>query len=242
MARALARGWDDPVLVSDAGSGRAAALVAELGGETVSNAEVADRADLVILCHKPAQLLEVARELERRPKAVASVLAVTSVSTLSEAYPDTPVFRLAPNVASEVRRGVTVYAKPEPNRQPDPELEQQVLALFHRLGIVVKLPERLMDAAGAVSAVGPAYQALLVEAQVDAAVRHGLEPRVASEMVVQTMTGAAALLEERDHDTLSLRREVTSPGGTTARGLEALERCGIRSAFQAAIDAVRSAR
>src|SRR5437660_6520549 len=75
MARALARGWGDPVLVSDAGSGRAAELARELGGEALrSNVEVADRADLVVLCHKPAQWRSVARELRGHATAVASVV------------------------------------------------------------------------------------------------------------------------------------------------------------------------
>jgi pyrroline-5-carboxylate reductase len=86
--------------------------------------------------------------------------------------------------------------------------------------------------------VGPAYQALLVEAQVDAAVRHGLAPGLAGRLVAETMAGTAALLETRDYDTLAVRREVTSPGGTTARGLAALERGGVRPAFQEAFDAV----
>ena len=113
-----------------------------------------------------------------------------------------------------------------------------MLALFGRLGDVVKVPERLMGAAGAMMGVGPAYHALLVEAQVDAAVRHGLAPALAGRLVAETMAGTAALLEVRDYDTLAVRREVTSPGGTTARGLAALERGGLRPAFQDAFDAV----
>jgi pyrroline-5-carboxylate reductase len=94
----------------------------------------------------------------------------------------------------------------------------------------------------AVMSVGPAYQALLAEAQVDAAVRRGLSAPLAQQLVVETMAGTAELLEARDYDTLAVRREVTSPGGTTARGLAALERGGVRSAFQAAMDAVLGAR
>src|SRR5262249_57372390 len=92
--------------------------------------------------------------------------------------------------------------------------------------------------AAAVMSVGPAYQALLAEAQVDAAVRHGLAPALASKLVVDTMGGTATLLRVREFDTLRVRREVTSPGGSTARGLEALERSGVRTAFQAAMDSV----
>src|ERR1700730_1834723 len=97
MARAMARGWGDPVLCSDSGSGRAQALADELGGVAVSNAEVADQADLVVLCHKPPQLEVVAAGIRGRAKAIASVLGATSLESLTAAYPDTPVFRLMPN-------------------------------------------------------------------------------------------------------------------------------------------------
>ncbi len=240
MARALARGWGEPVLCSDSGSGRAAALAAELGGRAASNAEVAEEADLVVLCHKPAQFVEVAREISGRVKAVASVLGSISGPALAQAYRPQQVFRLMPNTPVEVRRGVILYS-PMQSREDlvvDPELETEVLALFGRLGAVVTIDEPRLAAAAAVMSVGPAYQALLAEAQVDAAVRHGLGPALASRLVADTMVGTAELLRVRDYDTLAVRREVTSPGGSTARGLDALERGGIRAAFSDAIDSV----
>jgi len=235
MAHALARGWGDPVLVSDSGSGRAKELAEELGGEAFeSNAEVADRVDLVVLCHKPAQFEMVAEELRGHAKAVASVVGGVGSEALRDAY-RVPVFRFMPNTPVEVRRGVICYS---PETHVDARLEPGVLELFGRLGSVIKVPERLISAAGAVMGVGPAYQALLVEAQVDAAVRHGLAAALAGRLVAETMAGTAALLQTRDYDTLAVRREVTSPGGTTARGLAALERGGVRPAFQDAFDAV----
>ncbi len=235
MARALARGWGDPVLASDSGSGRAAELVAELGGRATTNREVAQDADVVILCHKPYQLSEVASEIAGEVKAVASVLGGTAAEELQAAYPGVPVFRFIPNTPVEVRQGITCYVRAE---GVDPETERQVLELFSRVGTVVTVEDRLLGVAAAVFSVGPAYQALLAEAQVDAAVRLGLKPALASQLVVQTMAGSAALLEARQYDTLTVRREVTSPGGSTARGLDALERSGVRAAFQAAIDRV----
>ena len=236
MARALARGWGDPVLCSDHGSGRAKALADELGGQAVdANTTVADRADLVVLCHKPANLRAVAAELEGRVEAVASVLGGTTIAALQEAYPGVPVFRVMPNTPVEVRRGVVCYA---PAAGVDAGLEAEVLTLFERLGTVVRIDERLIEAATAVMGVGPAYLALVAEAQVDAGVRYGLSASLAGHLVAETMSGSAALLAARGHDTLAIRREVTSPGGVTARGLDALERGGLRSAFQAAIDAV----
>jgi pyrroline-5-carboxylate reductase len=166
---------------------------------------------------------------------VASVLGPTPISVLRESYPGVPVFRLMPNTPVEVRRGIVCYVA-----APDvpAELERDVLALLQRLGSVVAMDEYLIGPASAVMGVGPAYQALLAEAQVDAAVRHGLAPALAGRLVAETMAGTAMLLAARDYDTLAVRREVTSPGGSTARGLAALEREGVRAAFQSAIDAV----
>jgi len=154
MARALARGWGDPVLCSDGGSGRARKLAEELGGEAYDcNLDVARRADLVVLCHKPYQLEQVALEIEGEAKAVASVLGGTPSGMLQSAYPRVPVFKLMPNTPVEVRQGVTLYS-PVPGVPAD--LERDVIALFERLGTVVTLEERLMEAAAAIMSVGPA--------------------------------------------------------------------------------------
>jgi pyrroline-5-carboxylate reductase len=235
IARALARGWGEPVLCSDSGSGRAQALVQELGGQAATNLEVARRSDVVVLCHKPGQLAAVAAEIGEAAKAVVSVVGGVTLASLRQAYPHAPLFRAMPNTPVEVRRGVVAYA-PDPD-VPE-ELNGQVEALFQRVGTVVAVSEPLLDAVTAVSGVGPAYQALLAEAQVDAAVRHGLPAELAARLVAETMAGTAALLARREYDTLAVRREVTSPGGGTARGLAALERGGIRAAFQEAADAV----
>lgn len=240
MARALARGWGNPVLCSDGGSGRARALAAELGGEAATSLEVAEQCDLVVLCHKPRQLEQVAAEIASTARVVASVLGGVPTAAVQDAYPKTPVFVLMPNTPVEVRRGVVVYAERErdPQHPVDRQLEERVLELFERLGVVIRVPERLLGAATALSGVGPAYQALLAEAQVDAGVRHGLPATVAARLVAETMAGTAELLATRGYDTLAVRREVTSPGGSTARGLRALERNRVRAAFQEASDAV----
>lgn len=234
MARALALGWGDPVLCTDSGSGRAAALAGELGGEAAaSNAQLARAADIVVLAHKPAQLEAVAAEVAAVARGVVSLLARTSLEALSAVYGDTPVIRVQPNTPVEVRRGVTLLAEPA-----DGALAPAVEALFARVGTVVRVPERILDAAAACSGVGPAYWALIAEAWIDAAVRRGVPAAQASALVVETMAGSAELLRARGHDTLAVRRAVASPGGTTARGLAALERHGIRGALGAAMDDV----
>jgi pyrroline-5-carboxylate reductase len=236
MAGALARGWGEPVLVSDVDHARAEALAAELGGEAPgSNAYVADTADAVVLCHKPPQLQEVADEIRDRVNAVVSILGGTPLADVEAAYPGTPVYRFMPNIPAEVGEGVFAYA---PGSQAAAGPEREILELFGRIGTVVPTPESLIDTAMAVMSCSPAFFALVVEALVDAGVRSGLQPEAASQMAVGAMAGTAATLRAHDLDTLALRRRVTSPGGSTARGLAALERGGVRDAFSNAVDAV----
>ena len=100
------------------------------------------------------------------------------------------------------------------------------------------LDDALLDVATGLMSCAPAYVALVAEAQIDAGVRRGIPAAEGARLVVQTLAGTAELLRRRDYDTLALRREVSSPGGLTARGVDALERGGVRAAFSDALDAV----
>jgi pyrroline-5-carboxylate reductase len=237
MARALARGWGRPVLCTDPVAERAWALAEEVGGEALaSNAEVAARADLVVLCHKPAQLLEVAAEVAPAARAVASILAATPLAALRAAYPDRPVYRFIPSLPVEVRAGAVVQGV-DGTSAGSAELDAQVAELFAELGALVVLDDGLVDVATGLMSCSPAYVALVAEAQVDAGLRRGIPAVQGAELVVQTLAGTAELLRRRGYDTLAVRREVTSPGGMTARGLDELERGGLRAAFSRALDA-----
>jgi pyrroline-5-carboxylate reductase len=234
MARALARGWGEPVLATDGGSGRAQQLVAELGGEALgSNAELAQRADLIVLACKPYQLEAVAAEISGAAKRVLSLLGGTSVAQLRAALPSSEVYLTIPNTPAEVRRGVTLVAAETP-------LPDDVRALLERVGSVVVLPEALLGTGGAATSCSPAYVALVAEAMIDAAVKHGIKAGQATELVIDVLAGSAELLRARGGDTLAVRREVTSPGGSTARGLDALEQAGLRNAFMDAMEAVKN--
>lgn len=240
MARALARGWGDPVLATDAGSGRAAQLAEELGGDALAtNSELAEQAEIVVLCHKPAQLADVARDIAGRARVVASVLAGVTLADLRAAYGDTPVLRLMPNTPVEVRQGVTVLAR---DPQVDPAVRAEVVELFERLGAVFDVAEEQMDVAMALMGCAPAYLALVAEAQVEAAAAHGMDADTAARLVVETMGGTAALLRARDHDAAAVQREVASPGGYTEQGLHALQEAGVPEALHTAMDVVTAPR
>jgi pyrroline-5-carboxylate reductase len=229
MAAAMARGWAGAagsMLFTDSGSGRAAELAQELGGEALSsNAELAERADLVVLAVKPAKLEEVAAEL-RGAKTVVSLLGATPLERVATLFPGVETIRVMPNVGVEVRRGVLCVAGAE---------SPQTRSLLALLGHVVELPDSQFDAATAVMGCAPAYLALAVEAIADAGAEDGLDPDLARELVVETTAGTAELLRLRHP--ADVRRAVASPGGSTEAGLEALDREGAGEAFAAAVRA-----
>jgi pyrroline-5-carboxylate reductase len=237
MASALARGIGEPALVCDIDSAKADRLAAGLGGEAVgTNTELAERADAVVLCHKPAQLDEVAAEVAGTADAVVSILAAVTTTQLEEAYPDTPVYRFIPNLPAEVRKGVLCYV-PGPMADQGPEAE--ILELFGRAGTLIALEsEPLIEPAMALMSCGPAFMALVAESFADAGADHGLQRDDAVRMTVETMAGTAAYLSEHGYDTETIRARVATPGGTTEKGLIRLEERGLREVCRAAVDAV----
>src|SRR5436190_11163293 len=232
MASALARGIGEPIIVTDIVPGKAEALVKQVGGEVLETpAYVADAADAVVLAHKPAQLEEVAADIRDRTTIVVSILGGVPTTRVEAAYPHAAVHRFLPNIPVELQQGVLVYAA----REEDPQL----LELFGRAGHIVRLPkEELVEPAMALMSCGPAFMALVAEALVDAGVLHGLDPDAATQMVVETMAGTAAVLRETDGDTRGLRRRVNCPGGARGRGLAGLEAAGLRAAFEHAVTSV----
>ncbi len=228
MAAAMARGWQgefERMLFSDGGSGRARALAEELGGEAASNAVIGAQADLAVLAVKPAKLREAAAEVGD-PKVLVSLLGATALETVAAAFPRSEAHRVMPNVGVEVRRGVLCLAGP-----PSPLVREKLELLGH----VVELRDEQFDAATAVMGCAPAYLALAVEAIADAGAADGLDPELARELVVETAAGTAELLRVRHP--ADVRRAVASPGGSTEAGLEALDREGARTAFEAAVRA-----
>jgi pyrroline-5-carboxylate reductase len=237
MASALARGLGEPVLVSDAVPEKAEALARELGGEALaSNAEVAERADVVVLCHKPPQLDEVAAEVAGKAKVIVSIMAATPTAELEARYPGVPVYRFIPNIPAEVRRGVLCYA---PGSRSADGPEQEVLELFGRAGTIIRLDdEELLEPAMALMSCGPAFVALVAESFVDAGEHHGLARDDAALMMIETLAGTAEYLKAHDLDTEALRHRVATPGGVTERGLMKLEQGAVRAACRLAVDTV----
>jgi pyrroline-5-carboxylate reductase len=237
MASALARGIGEPVLVSDIDAGRARSLADQLGGEAVgSNGELAERADAVLLCHKPNQLDEVAAEVAGHSDTIVSILAATPTQKLAAAYPGAAIYRFIPNMAVEVGRGVLCYVR-GPGAAEGPE--QDILALMGRAGELITLDEEpLIEPAMALMSCGPAFMALWAESFAKAGEAHGLDRDAAMRMVVETMAGSAAWLARHDYDGADLCARGATPGGTTEQGLIALEEGGLGDLVQATVDQV----
>jgi pyrroline-5-carboxylate reductase len=237
MASALARGIGEPIVVHDIDDAKARALAEELGGEAVgSNADVAEQCDALVLCHKPKQLEEVARQVDGRAAVVVSILAATSTDRIAEVYPGASIYRFIPNIPTEVKRGVLAYV-PGPRAEEGPESE--ILELFGRTGTVIRLDdEPLIEPAMALMACGPGFVALVAEKFAEAGAAHGLDPDDAMRMVVETMGGTADYLARHEYDGPALRTRVATPGGTTEKGLIALEEHGLGDVTRAAVDAV----
>jgi pyrroline-5-carboxylate reductase len=198
---------------------------------------VAD-ADVVIVAVKPTDVptvLSASLTSLRDDALVLSIAAGVTLRDLEAAVPGRPVVRAMPNTPALVRRGAAAIAAGS-------EATDAHLATAERLlgavGVVVRVPESLLDAVTGLSGSGPAYVFLFAESLVDAGVLVGLPRATAITLVVETLLGSATLLAEGSEGAEALRAAVTSPGGTTAAGLLAMEQHGFRAAV---LDAVVAA-
>ncbi|HXR54439.1 MAG TPA: pyrroline-5-carboxylate reductase [Acidimicrobiales bacterium] len=170
-----------------------------------------------------------------RPPRLLSVVAGLSTERLEAALPpETVVVRAMPNTPVLVRAGVSAISGGSRAHAEDLDWAEDILSA---VGTVVRLPERLLDVVTGLSGSGPAYLFLLAEALIEAGVLGGLTREVSRELVTGTMLGSSRLLAETGASPEALRADITSPGGTTAAGLRALEARAVRSAFLEAVAA-----
>jgi pyrroline-5-carboxylate reductase len=164
---------------------------------------------------------------------ILSVVAGISCARLEAALPaPIPVVRAMPNTPALVGAGVTVISGGSHVTKADLDWAEELLGC---VGTVLRLPERHLDAVTGVSGSGPAYIFLVAEALCEAGVTAGLPRDVAKRLAAETIFGAGKLLVESDESAEELRAQVTSPGGTTAAAVRALEARAVRSAFVEAV-------
>lgn len=238
LAGLVAGGWAavGELRVVERLPGRATELRERFDGLTVGD-QVADAAGHVVAV-KPGDVEEACGALARSGSSspVLSIAAGVTIPRLEAALaPGTPVVRAMPNTPALVGAGAAAVAAGHAARETDVAWAEQILGA---VGTVVRVDEPLLDAVTGLSGSGPAYVFLVVEALIEAGVLAGLPRPVSRALATQTLLGAARLLDESGQGPEALRAAVTSPGGTTASGLRALETAGVRAAF---LDAVMAA-
>lgn len=231
----LTAGWTTPeaLVVVDPDPVRRAALTDAHPGVVVAAAPVAAPAALVAV--KPHHVVEVCRDLATLgiPR-ILSIAAGVRLATMEAVLPSgTAVVRAMPNTPSLVGVGAAAVSAGTAATDDDLAWAEAILAA---VGTVVRVGEDQLDAVTGLSGSGPAYVFLVAEALVDAGVLEGLPRPVATELAVQTLRGAAEQLATGEPAS-ELRAAVTSPGGTTAAGLRALEVAAVRAAFGSAVSA-----
>ena len=223
--------------VHDVNPDREKLMEQEFGAQILSLPILAKKADVILLAVKPAQVAEVLQEIKAdySGQLVLSIAAGIPLDSMEALLPENaPVIRIMPNMATMVGE---VMAVASPGKAVTDEQLEYVAALLEAVGKVKILPESYMDTVTAVSGSGPAYLFLMAEAFIEAAVEQGLSFPDAREMVVQTLKGSIALIEESGDDIAVLKHRICSPGGTTIAAVRKLEASGIREGFFSAIEA-----
>jgi pyrroline-5-carboxylate reductase len=241
LAGLLSADWREPseVVASCRREERAGELRGHYGIEaTLSNAEAAAGAGLVVIAVKPQDievlLGEIGPTLAPEQTVISVAAAIRTSRIEARIAPGVPVVRAMPNAPSVVHEGIAGICAGAHAKEEHLALAEE--CLLH-LGAVVRVAEPYMDGVTAVSGSGPAYYALIAEAMIEAGLLLGLSREVTTQLVVQTMLGTAKLLRDEHVHPVELREAVTSPGGTTIRAIRELESAGVRAAFLNAIQA-----
>jgi pyrroline-5-carboxylate reductase len=206
---------------------------------TTDNQEATRGADVVLLAVKPQEFPAVADGLKgqlQSDQTALSIMAGVPIARIAEGLGHKSIVRAMPNTAAFVGQAMSVWMASEAVSDHG---RDAVATLLRALGRELEVhDEKYVDMATAVGGSGPGFVFLFLEAFIDGAVHVGLRREVAEQLATQTLLGAATMAQEMGKHPAELRNMVTSPGGTTAAGLQVLEDAGLRGAI---IDAVEAA-
>lgn len=246
MARALAGGFvtagliePERIVAFDLSEAATEEFSAGIVGARLvgSNAEVVGAADVVVLAVKPQNVVAVAEEtngLLTADRLLVSIAAGISMDRLTSGFGSARIIRVMPNTPCLVGRGAAGYALGPGATDEDGET---VWKLLGAVGVAFQVDERLLDAVTGLSGSGPAFVYTVIEAMADGGVRMGLPRQTATTLAAQTVLGAAQMVLSTGEHPAVLRDRVTSPGGTTIAGIQALEDHGLRAAMIGAVEA-----
>ena len=205
------------------------------GGAADGNEQVVNQAEVIVVAVKPQVIGAVLSPLENLltgEHLLVSIAAGVTLSRLRELCgPEPALVRVMPNILCTIGEGAAAYSTDEKVSADQAAFVEQ---LFESVGMAVQVDESLLDAVTGLSGSGPAFTAVFIGALIDGAVAAGLPRDVATQLAAQTVRGTAQWILGGRHPA-RVKDAVTSPGGTTAAGLRALERCGLRSAAAEAV-------
>lgn len=211
----------------------------QLGVNTVkNNKELCDSSDLIILGTKPHHVKGALEECHGHfeGKALISVAAGITIEQLRGLTESKArILRTMPNTPAMVGAGVTAFCKETDLLE---EEKEEILSIFQGIGTIEWVEERLINVVAAISGSGPAYASLFIEAMADGGVKNGLPRDLSYHLAAMTLKGTSEMLLKMDLHPGQLKDMVTSPGGTTIEGIEALEKGGLRYAV---IDCINKA-
>lgn len=230
----------DDLVVAERRPERAEELHQRYGVRVVDNVEAARSSTVVLLVVKPqdmgAVLDEIAPVITPETLVVSLAAGITTAFIEARLAAEVPVVRVMPNTPALVDEGISAIS---PGTSCDEPHLAAAETLLRSVGRVVRVPEKYQDAVTAISGSGPAYIYYVVEAMIEAGVLLGLPRATSSELVVQTLVGAAKMLRETGEHPSVLRENVTSPAGTTSAALRELDDHKVRAAFLRAMEAAR---
>jgi pyrroline-5-carboxylate reductase len=205
---------------------------------TLDNREVVQKASRIVLAVKPQfyeEVIKEIRDLLTEEHMIIGIAPGKSLAWLEEQCGKSlKVVRLMPNTPAQIGEGMTAVCS---SARVTPQELEQICAITDSFGQTAVIPERLMDAAGAVGGCSPAYVFIFIEAMADAAVAQGMPRAQAYQFAAQAVAGSAKMVLETGMHPGELKDMVCSPAGTTIEGVRTLERTGFRSSVIEALTA-----
>lgn len=236
LARAVAKTEKADILLFDTNTLLSEKLSDELNCRAVSLSEIA-AADIVFLGVKPNIIPTVCRELDSagaaRDTLIISMAAGVDIASISSCFTvEHPIIRIMPNTPVSVGEGMILWCANKKGEGRSADFE----SIMQNAGVIDKIPERLIDAASAISGCGPAFAFMFIEAIADGGVKCGLPREKALLYAKKMLKGAASLADLSDLHPGELKDKVCSPGGSTIAGVCALEDGAFRSTVIAAVE------
>ncbi|OHD69845.1 MAG: pyrroline-5-carboxylate reductase [Spirochaetes bacterium RBG_16_49_21] len=235
----LSKGYDPKLIQAyDIDAGKSDVLLRECGISIArSPEELAQHCAIIIIAVKPDSVPSVLESIKKKlapGKVVVSIAAGVTISSMEKILGRAAkIVRVMPNTPVLVGEGMSVLS---PNGNVEDDLLKEVEQVFSKIGRVLVLPEKLIDAVTGLSGSGPAYVFTFIQALADGGVKLGIPRKASLLLAAQTVLGSARYVLETSGDPITLRGTVASPGGATIEGIHVLERSGFAGIVMDAVE------